>query len=648
MIDLDGSASDAAAPAAPAAAAAAAASSSTSADAKPSVPSAFFDVTSSRAKHRRLYMNHNGVVGSTLVVCPMSLLSQWRDEVAKFTSLDSVYVYYGAAKDRRKVDFSLYDVVLTSYGVIAAENRAVVQAQNAANASATANGSAATPLSNKAILNLSPLMGTNFWRIVLDESHIIRNRSTETAKAIFALRGERRWAVSGTIIQNRIDDVFAPLLFLKEEPWSSWGWWSTVISQPFEKQDPVALQRLRAVLGPLMLRRTKSMRTATGKSIVELPPRVDETLQCEFSEEERDFYTALYNRSRTQFEGFVSAGTATSKYIQILTLLLRLRQCCDHPYLVLGKEKTDKDFEADINRFIHRFVSRVDLRAEGAPTIQFLESLTNDLKKKKGATEDVQECSICLCPPETPVLTECAHLYCRDCINPIFNDRGLARCPLCRSVIDISKLFLVPEAAPAIRIDAQANWKHSSKTLKLLEELRAVRTGEDPTAKIVIFSQWTSMLDLLEIPLKQEKFPFLRLDGSLTQKERETVLRKFDKDPEARILLVSLKAGQSPSELRAALFRLGCSLTWALFCCSYFAFRRRRSEFGRRLVLFLHGLLVESIVSAHHTGARVAMDDERDNSRSFACFRALSVRDVAWRSKRCSASTASARRSGSS
>lgn len=226
---------------------------------------------------------------------------------------------------------------------------------------------------------------------------------------MFHLRGIRRWAVSGTIIQNKLDDVFAPLLFLREEPWSSWGWWSTVISQPFERQEEIALQRLRAILAPLMLRRTKAMRTATGESIVELPPRIDETLHCEFSPEERDFYTALYERSKTQFEGFVSAGTVTSKYIQVLTLLLRLRQCADHPFLVLGHTKSDGDFESDINRFIHRFVSRVDLHADGAPTMEFLQTLTNDLKK-----EDKQDCAICLSPTEIPVLTECAHLYCSE------------------------------------------------------------------------------------------------------------------------------------------------------------------------------------------------------------------------------------------
>lgn len=537
------------APADSASSAPAPAASSASASApSSSAASAFFSLDSSRARHRRRYMTHNGVSGCTLVVCPMSLISQWRDEIARFSDLETS-VYYGGAKDRRKTaNFADFDVIITSYGVLAAEYRVVAQAQLTANATAVAAGQSPAPLAPKAVLALSPLLGTHFWRLVIDEAHVIRSRSTETSRAVCQLRGDRRWAVSGTIIQNKLDDVYAPLHFLREEPWSSWGWWHAVISQPFERQDTVALQRLRAILAPLMLRRTKAMRTLTGESIVELPPRVDETIQCEFTDQEREFYTALYTRSRAQFEGLVSTGHVLNKYIQVLTLLLRLRQCCDHPFLVLGgtRDQSDKEFEDDINRFIHRFASRVDLRADGAPSLQYLEAISNDLKKsrKDGGDDENEEgnCSICLGPPETPVMTECAHRFCRECITPLFNARGLARCPLCRSVIDSAKLFLVPETKRRT-IDPVAQWQHSSKTTRLMSELRTIRDGPDTTVKVLIFSQWTSMLDLVEIPLRAEGFTFLRLDGSLTQRDREQVLRRFANDASARIMLISLKAG---------------------------------------------------------------------------------------------------------
>jgi hypothetical protein len=123
-------------------------------------------------------MFHDGVSGCTLVVCPMSLLSQWRDEIAKFSSLE-VLLYYGNSKDRRQVDFSRYDVVLTSYGVVAAEHRAVVQAQHTANAAALAAGQMGpATLSARQLANLSPIMATNFFRIRQPNQHTTTGEAT--------------------------------------------------------------------------------------------------------------------------------------------------------------------------------------------------------------------------------------------------------------------------------------------------------------------------------------------------------------------------------------------------------------------------------------------------------------------------------------
>jgi len=535
-----------------------------------SSPSSFFSSARlSRLQHRRQYMRQkNGVLGCTLVICPMSLLAQWRDEIHRFTELD-VFIYYG--NDRRKIDFADYDIILTSYGVVAAEYRTVHQAEKAAKTSAMAGGRNSAELSNKQLAALSPLLSTHFWRIVCDEAHIFRNRATETAKAIFRLRGERRWALTGTPIQNSIDDVFALLHFLQEQPWSSFGWWKEVIGRPYEQPDPdqqgLALQRLRAVLTPLLLRRTKSMKQRNGESIVKLPPRIDETLHITLSEKERELYSALFARSKTMFEGYAASGVLNAKYIQVLTLLLRLRQCCDHPFLVLGRTREEKDFEADINRFIHRFTSRVDLASNdgSGPTMPFLEELSSTLKK---TGDERQPCPICLSPPEVPVLSECGHMTCRDCLNPLFNERGYARCAVCRAVISRDRLLIVPQAEPVLRIDAESQWQHSSKTERLMEELEMLRltqpsnengtSGDSSSAsepastststssapiKSIIFSNWTSMLDLVEIPLRRGNYHYVRLDGSMTMSAREKVLTSFKTDSSITVMLISLKAG---------------------------------------------------------------------------------------------------------
>jgi DNA repair protein RAD5 len=135
----------------------------------------------------------------------------------------------------------------------------------------------------------------------------------------------------------------------------------------------------------------------------------------------------LYTRSKTQFEGFVNAGLVLNRYVQILTLLLRLRQCCDHPFLVLGRERSDKEFDTEISRFMTRFTARVTENASDGgfsqgPSLEYLTGLADELRKKNGSGNSADQgasndgnnqCPICLSPPEAAVLSECGHLYCR-------------------------------------------------------------------------------------------------------------------------------------------------------------------------------------------------------------------------------------------
>ncbi|MCO5591367.1 hypothetical protein L7F22_045350 [Adiantum nelumboides] len=90
------------------------------------------------------------------------------------------------------------------------------------------------------------------------------------------------------------------------------------------------------------------------------------------------------------------------------------------------------------------------------------------------------------------------------------------------------------------QIDVEKNWKESSKVTALMQELEALQSSK---VKSVVFSQWTAFLDLLEIPLKRKNIKFLRLDGTLSQQQRESVLHTFKSDPTTEVLLLSLKAG---------------------------------------------------------------------------------------------------------
>lgn len=138
---------------------------------------------------------------ATLVVAPMSLIAQWRDELVRASKKNtlSVELFYGSAAGRgnvmEAVEDGEVDVVITSYGTLVGEFK-----------NFNKNGS-------------KGLFGTKWFRVVLDEAHQIRSRNTQSAKAAFQLEARRRWCLTGSPIINRVVDLFALLHFLRVEPW---------------------------------------------------------------------------------------------------------------------------------------------------------------------------------------------------------------------------------------------------------------------------------------------------------------------------------------------------------------------------------------------------------------------------------------------
>ena len=111
------------------------------------------------------------------------------------------------------------------------------------------------------------------------------------------------------------------------------------MSEPFARGDQGSIATVRKVLGPLLLRRTKDMRDVDGRPIVAMQPRRNVTTLCGLRGIEKRFYAQLKARSVQTFEGFVAGGSINRRYLEILILLLRMRQACDHPFLALQEQR---------------------------------------------------------------------------------------------------------------------------------------------------------------------------------------------------------------------------------------------------------------------------------------------------------------------
>ncbi|KAK7279210.1 hypothetical protein RJT34_24256 [Clitoria ternatea] len=488
--------------------------------------------------------------GGTLIVCPMALLGQWKDELETHSSLGSIsiFVHYGNGRTDDPELISGYDVVLTTYGVLSA--------------------------AYKSHGEYSIYHRIQWYRVVLDEAHNIKGHRTQIAQAAFALSSHSRWCLTGTPLQNSIEDLFGLLCFLRVEPWCNWQWWLKLVQRPYENGDARALKLVKGILRTLMLRRTKETKDKKGRPILFLPPTDIQLIECEQSESERDFYDALFTRSKFQFDQYVAQGKVLNHYANILDLLMQLRRCCNHPFLVMSgsdsqkyadlsrlarkfllsntqtpticnSDQNDPQQQKDLNKLASRFLLNSASSSHTIQTRAYIDEVLENIEKGESV-----ECAICMESPDDPVFTPCAHRFCRECLFNCWGTSAGGKCPICRQELKKNDLITAPSESP-FKVDVKNNLTESSKVSKLLHFLQDTQDSSSDV-KSIVFSQWTSFFDLLENPLRKRGIGFLRFDGKLTQKQRERVLDEFNETREKRVLLMSLKAGGVGLNLTAA------------------------------------------------------------------------------------------------
>ena len=543
------------------------------------------DATSSLPRFQRASSNIESAPATTLVVAPMSLLAQWASEAEKASRNGSlkILMYYGTEKN---VDLktlcctanaaSAPNIIITSYGVVLSEFNTV--AKDYSGNKGASDG----------------LFGIEYYRIILDEAHMVKNRQSKTAKACYELSAIHRWVLTGTPIVNRLEDLFSLVRFLRVEPWSNFSFWKTFITTPFEKGDFVrALDVVQTVLEPLVLRRTKDMKTPDGEALVPLPPRIIEIERLELSDPEREVYNHIYARAKRTFAANIEAGTLMKSYTTIFAQILRLRQSCCHPILTRSKTIVAEEESAaaesdiangladdmDLSTLLERFQAdegEQDAAKFGAHVLKQIQD------------EAEVECPICLEEPmEEQAVTDCWHSACKKCLLNHIDEKikkgELPTCFNCRKPINARDVFEVikhddegeevdagSRLMNAIDLDAdegedelyrstqqseenkkqrpmrislrRVNQLSSAKINNLLSQLKKLKRAE-PATKCVVFSQFTSFLDLVAPALQSSNIAFLRFDGSMNQKDRAKTLTAFSTRPKFTVLLLSLRAG---------------------------------------------------------------------------------------------------------
>lgn len=430
---------------------------------------------------------------------------------------------------------------------------------------------------------MSVLHSLTWWRVVLDEAHFIKSRSSQTSNAAFALIGVHRWCLSGTPLQNRVGEFYSLVRFLRLNPMAHYmckqkgcnckslhyrmmngkcqdcghssvqhySHFNRYVLNPIQR-DGYSGDGRRAmfvlkdqVLDKCLLRRTK----ATKAEDMNLPPRLVTIRPIRLHPVEEDFYNALYTQTKTSFDDYDSAGNLRNNFAHLFDLLMRLRQSVDHPYLVVYSKK-----------------GREGLSPAG-PAI----------------ANGSADCDICHEPPTDRVVSSCCQAaFCRGCVVEYMSTlgEGSTPCPSCRApfTIDLNQVQRDVVDDTTLVVDQPTKASTSSVGMPKLKELTHVASGsilrrinlaefatsskiealtqelvmmrqKSPGSKAIVFSQFVNMLDLIRWRLHSD--PCLAdmglgaraLHGGMDVKSRDAVLKDFREDNNVRVLLMSLKAG---------------------------------------------------------------------------------------------------------
>lgn len=396
-------------------------------------------------------------IGRVLVVCPASLKSQWRNEVHRFSDRTVQLVTGGAAERARQYDNDSFFTVCNYEQVLR---------------------------------DILPIERVRWDLIILDEGQRIKNWESKTARIIKGLKSTFALVLSGTPLENRLDELYSVVQFVDDRrlpPAFRFFHRHRVVDEKGKVLGYKNLDQLRENLRPILLRRTRD------SVLQQLPPRTNEIVRIPPTDEQLELH---------------------GSHMRTVSMITR-----------------------------KAYISEMDL-----------------LRLQK------------------------ALLMCR---------------------MSADSTFLVDKQSPS----------YSSK-LEYLGELFDGFVAE-PDRKVLLFSEWTNMLNLIEPLLKKRNLEFVRLDGSVPQKKRQEIVNRFQNDPKCR-MFITTNAGSTGLNLQAANTVVNVDLPWNPAVLEQRVGRAHRM--GQKQPVQVYVLVTEetieegllSTLSAKHDLALAALDSESD------------------------------------
>ncbi|KAF7918224.1 uncharacterized protein EAE98_009836 [Botrytis deweyae] len=433
---------------------------------------------------------------STLVIVQTSLLIDgWREEIAKHCrGYVNINIYHGRGRETSRKPLIEADIVLSTYDTISAES----------------------------LDPESPVYGIEWFRLVLDEAHRIRNMKTKLFRSMSQLSANIRWCLTGTPIQNSLDDLAALVSFIRSSPLDELPVFRKHIINPLLKEKNEGAANLRTLLDSICLRRTKKL--------LNLPSLVEIYRPVHFSFEEKSLYDSTRREEIQAVKQQDSQGRNQKGYFGIFQLQLQLRRLCNH------------------GTFLKRCssISQTDTHFDPEQALELLQE------------KNESRCHYCNVGIEglgSSVIhrgrfTTCGHLLCFDCVsiyrNSLITDKDdiHSRCSICSQPVINNACFAdeVGNKRKAHSLTTSSKFESTgiaSKMKELLKDINRNQTG----GKSIIFSCWTTSLDLVGHHLKLCGLPFERIDGSCTRAQRYDILQKYTTDENIRILIMTTGTG---------------------------------------------------------------------------------------------------------